>query len=78
LPAVSDVAVVGIPDAEKGELVKAYVIAKPQSGLSVAAVEQFCRDHLAKHKQPRQIELCTELPRNFLGKVLRRRLREDE
>jgi long-chain acyl-CoA synthetase len=78
LAAVGDVAVVGIPDAEKGELVKAYVIPKPQSNLTVAAVEQFCRDHLAKHKQPRQIELCTELPRNFLGKVLRRRLREDE
>jgi long-chain acyl-CoA synthetase len=78
LAVVSDVAVVGIPDVEKGELVKAYIIPRPQSGLTVEAVEQFCRAHLAKHKQPRQIELCTELPRNFLGKVLRRRLREDE
>jgi long-chain acyl-CoA synthetase len=78
LAGVSDVAVVGLPDMEKGELVKAYVIPKPESGLTVAAVEQFCRTHLAKHKQPRQIELCTELPRNFLGKVLRRRLREQQ
>lgn len=74
---VDDVAVVGVEDVEKGELVKAYVIPKESSGLTELAVEQFCRAHLAKHKQPRQIELCTELPRNFLGKVLRRRLRED-
>jgi long-chain acyl-CoA synthetase len=74
---VSDVAVVGVPDLEKGEIVKAYIIPKPDSGLTVTVVEQFCRDHLAKHKQPRQIELCTELPRNFLGKVLRRRLRDE-
>jgi long-chain acyl-CoA synthetase len=68
---------VGVPDLEKGEIVKAYIIPKPDSGLTVTVVEQFCRDHLAKHKQPRQIELCTELPRNFLGKVLRRRLRDE-
>ncbi len=73
---VADVSVVGVPDVERGELVKAFVIPKPDSGLSVAALEQYCREHLAKHKQPRQIELCQDLPRNFLGKVLRRRLRE--
>ncbi len=76
-PGVSDVAVVGVPDPKKDEIVKAYVIAKPQSGLTVAALDAFAKEHLAKHKQPRQIELCNELPRNFLGKVLRRRLRED-
>jgi long-chain acyl-CoA synthetase len=76
-PGVSDVAVVGMPDPEKGELVKAFILPKENSGLTAAAVEQFAREHLAKHKQPRQIELCAELPRNFLGKVLRRRLRED-
>ncbi len=78
IPNVSDVAVVGMPDREKGELVKAYIIPKPDSGLTAATVEQFCREHLAKHKQPRQIELCTELPRNFLGKVLRRHLRDPQ
>jgi long-chain acyl-CoA synthetase len=78
LDGVADVAVIGVPDAEKDEIVKAFVTPKPDSGLTVAAVEHFCRQHLAKHKQPRQIELCSELPRNFLGKVLRRRLREDQ
>jgi long-chain acyl-CoA synthetase len=66
-----------VPDAERGERVKAYVIAKPDAGLGVSALEAFCREHLAKHKQPREIELCTELPRNFLGKVLRRQLRQN-
>lgn len=75
LEGVSDVAVVGIPDSERGELVKAFVIPKAESGLSVSSVEQFCLQHLAKHKQPRIIELCDRLPRNFLGKVLRRQLR---
>ncbi|MBI3466091.1 MAG: long-chain fatty acid--CoA ligase, partial [Planctomycetes bacterium] len=76
-PGVSDVAVVGVPDPARGELVKAFVILRPQSGITVALLERFCQERMAKHKQPRQIELCDELPRNFLGKVLRRQLRED-
>ena len=41
------------------------------------ALESHCQKHLGKQKRPRQIEVVAELPKNFLGKVQRRRLRED-
>ena len=44
--------------------------------LDVAALENHCEQHLGKQKQPRQIEIVSALPKNFLGKVQRRRLRE--
>jgi long-chain acyl-CoA synthetase len=44
----------------------------------MAALEAHCREHLSKHKRPRHLEIVKELPKNFLGKVLRRKLREAE
>ena len=74
-PDVAEAAVVGVPDAERGELIRALVV--PREGrLDVAALERFCGEHLGKHKRPRQIEVVQALPKNFLGKVLRRKLRE--
>lgn len=75
-PGVAEAAVVGIPDEERGEVVKALVV--PRSGVKVdlAALEIHCREHMGKHKRPRVVEIVTELPKNFLGKVLRRKIRE--
>lgn len=75
-PAVAEAAVVGQPDTDKGEVVKALVVPRPGMKLDLGALEEHCRLHLGKHKRPRQLEVVTELPKNFLGKVLRRRLRE--
>ena len=64
-----------MPDGDKGEMVKALVVPRTASS-TCRALERFCAEHLGKHKRPRRIEVVKELPKNFLGKVQRRRLRE--
>jgi long-chain acyl-CoA synthetase len=75
-PGVAEAAVVGEPDAERGEIIRALVV--PRNGdLGVPALEEHCARHLSKHKRPRKIEVVRELPKNFLGKVQRRKVREN-
>jgi long-chain acyl-CoA synthetase len=75
-PGVAEAAVVGMPDGERGEMVKALVVPRHGTRLEISALENYCKEHLGKQKRPKQFELVSELPKNFLGKVLRRKLRE--
>lgn len=73
---VKDVAVVGVPDEQRGEVVKAFVVLKPNQTWDIEKLTRYSKLHLAAHRRPRLWEQVTgDLPRNFLGKVIRRELR---
>jgi long-chain acyl-CoA synthetase len=76
---IEDVAVFGVPDTDRGELVKAVVVPKDRKRFSRRAFDEFARQHLEVHKRPRVVEVVAgPLPRNPLGKVLRRVLRNQD
>jgi len=75
-PAVREVAVVGVPHPLRGEVPQAYVALKESAAASEKELRQFCFNHLSKFKVPK-IKIVEALPRNSVGKVLRRLLREE-
>ncbi len=74
-PAVREAAVVGMPDAYRGETVKAVVSLKPQASVTPEALLAWCKERMAAYKYPRVVEIIDELPKTVTGKILRRELR---
>ena len=77
-PAVKEAAVIGVPDPYRGETVKAFLVVKDGMTATREDVVAFCKERLAPFKVPKQIEFVKELPKTMVGKVLRRKLREQE
>ena len=76
-PDIVEAAVIGVPDKEGSEIVKAFVVSsKPE--LDVKTVRDFAKTKLTAYKVPHQVEFCKELPKTNVGKVLRRELRDKE
>jgi long-chain acyl-CoA synthetase len=75
-PAVSEAAVIGIPDEEKGELAAAFIILKAGQIVSEQDIIDFCRSKMAVYKAPRKVFFVEGLPRNPSGKVMKRLLKE--
>jgi long-chain acyl-CoA synthetase len=77
-PQVADAVCVGVPHKTRGEIIKAYIVPKPDQEIEKKEIVAFCRQKLANYKVPKQIEFRKELPKTIVGKVLRRVLREEE
>jgi long-chain acyl-CoA synthetase len=73
---VAEVAVVGLPDAEWGERLHAFIVPKGGRSPSEAEIVSLCRRELSAYKVPRGVTIVSELPRNMSGKILKRELRD--
>ena len=77
-PAVMEAAVVGVPDAYRGEAVKACVVLKQGASATAEELAEHCQGGLAEYKLPSKIEIRESLPKTAVGKILHRVLREEE
>lgn len=71
MPEILECAVIGVPDKDWGESVKAIVVLKPEKTLTAEQIIEYCQQNLASYKKPKFVEFIDELPRNASGKVLK-------
>ncbi|MFD2924319.1 fatty acid--CoA ligase family protein [Halobacillus naozhouensis] len=74
-PDISEAAVIGAPDPNAGETVISFVVST-NPALDESTLKAYCKEYLAKYKQPARIHFMEELPKNTTGKILRKNLRE--
>jgi long-chain acyl-CoA synthetase len=74
-PAVAEAAVVGIPSADLGEEIAAFVSLKLNARCAAEELQEYCKQHLAHYKYPRRISVLPELPKGPSGKILKSELR---
>jgi long-chain acyl-CoA synthetase len=76
-PKVLEVAAVGVEDSKSSEAVKIFVVKKDES-LTVEELRSFCGENLTGYKKPKHVEFRDELPKTNVGKILRRKLRDEQ
>lgn len=77
-PKVQEALVAGVPHEYRGETVKAYVVLKDGQSATEEEMISYCKERLAPYKVPKMVEFRTELPKTAVGKLLRRKLVEEE
>ncbi|MBA2655104.1 MAG: AMP-binding protein [Gammaproteobacteria bacterium] len=73
-PGVEEVAVIGVPDTQSGESVKAFIVKKDPE-LTEEDIRALCKEKLTGYKRPSLIEFCSDLPKSNVGKILKQKLR---
>jgi len=77
-PKVREAVVAGLKDDFLGEKIKAYLVLGEGESVTLEEIQAWCGEHLAKFKVPKEVEVRPDLPKNIVGKVLRRMLRDEE